>query len=293
MLESFKMFVTVYEQKSFSRAAALLHLSQPGVSLQIQNMENELGTKLFHRTPKQVSPTQAGEIFYHKAKQMLQLYEDARHDIQQLQNTVTGTLKIGASFTIGEYLLPKLLATYAGEYPSVAVEVMIANTEEITQTVHQNQIDVGLVEGEVVTPSDLSIQPFMQDELVLVASASHPLALRKNVSAQDLQNQVWIWRESGSGTRSYSDQFIHERGLSVKNAYIFGSSQGVKEAVVQGLGIALLSRLIVGKELENGELSVIQPAKMRLFRQFSLLCSPSQPDTKARQVFIEKVKALK
>jgi DNA-binding transcriptional LysR family regulator len=292
MLESMKMFVTVYEQKSFSRAAKLLHLSQPGVSLHIQNMENELGTKLFHRTPKLVKPTQAGEAFYHRAKQLLKLYEEARHEIQQLQNTVTGSLKIGASFTIGEYLLPKLLAEYAREYPSVGIEVTIANTEEITKAVQRSQFDIGLVEGEGA-PADLQVLPFLKDELVLVASVGHPLALRKNITAEQLHDQVWIWREHGSGTRAYSDQLIEEWGLRIKHAYIFSSSQGVKEAVMEGLGIAMLSRLIVDRELENGELAVIQPAKKRFFRRFSLLRSPAQHDTKALQVFIDKVKAWK
>jgi DNA-binding transcriptional LysR family regulator len=287
MVDSLKLFVTVYEQKSFSRAAVLLHLSQPGVSVQIQNMENELGAKLFHRTPKLVKPTQAGELLYEKAKKILTLYEQARQDIQRLQNTVTGTLKIGASFTIGEYLLPKLLAEYASQYPSVAVEVTIANTEQIIHAIRHNEIDVGLVEGDV-SLAELPAEPFMRDELVLVASAAHPLALMKDVQPEQLHDQVWVLREAGSGTRWYSDSLIREWGLRVKHSYIFSSSQGVKEAVVAGLGIALLSRLIVHNELTSGEL--VPVTKKRVYRQFSLILPSAQPSSNALRVFLDKVK---
>jgi DNA-binding transcriptional LysR family regulator len=289
MVDSLKLFVAVYEQKSFSRAASLLHLSQPGVSVQIQSMENELGAKLFHRTPKQVKPTQAGELLYKKAKKILSLYEEAQEDIQRLQKTVTGALKIGASFTIGEYLLPKLLAGYAAQYPAVSAEVTIANTEQIIHAIRHNEIDVGLVEGDV-GHAELSVEPFMRDELVIVASATHPLALMKNVQPEQLHDQVWVLREAGSGTRWYSDCLIREWGLRVKHSYIFSSSQGVKEAVAAGLGIALLSRLVVHHELVSGEL--VPLIKKRVYRQFSLLLPPEQPPSKALQEFLVKVREL-
>ncbi|WP_035299695.1 LysR family transcriptional regulator [Brevibacillus thermoruber] len=291
MLEAFKLFVTVYEQKSFSRAAALLHLSQPGVSVHVQHIEAELGAKLFHRTPKQVKPTQAGELFYRKAKQILSLYQEAQQEIQQLQGTVSGRLKIGASFTIGEYLLPKLLAEYAARYPSVSAEVTIANTEQINQAVRANELDVGLVEGDV-PPSDLHVEPFYKDELVLVAAVDHPLTRLKSVSVDHLHDQVWIFRESGSGTRAYSDRLIRQWELRVAHSYVFSSSQGVKEAVAAGLGIALLSRLIVGKELASGELAVIPMAKQRFSRDFCVLKPAGEPASRALQMFLDRVKTL-
>lgn len=289
-VETLRVFVTVLEQKNFSRAAELLHLSQPGVSLQIMNLENEFGTKLIHRTPKLVRPTKAGEILYERAKKMLSLYEEAKQEVDLLQNTVSGSLHIGASFTIGEYLLPRVLAEYAQQYPQVELEVKIANTEEVTQAVRTNQLDVGLIEGEVEY-KDIQIEPFMKDEMVLVMSATHPLAADEHISVDELQDQIWILRESGSGTRSFSDQLIQRFGLRMKRSFVFSSSQGVKEAVAAGLGIAVLSRWIVRKELASGELSTVSVEGNRFYRSFSILLAQDAQNTKALEVFLQKLKS--
>ncbi len=287
IVESLRVFVTVVEQKNFSRAAEVLHLSQPGVSLQIRNLEHEFGTKLIHRTPKLVKLTQAGEILYEQARQILQLYQHAKQEIDLLHNTVTGTLKIGASFTIGEYVLPHLLAEYAAQYPHVEIDVKIANTEEVSQAVRSSQIDIGLIEGDV-SYKDISIKPFMKDEMLIVVPFGHPLTKKQAVTIDDMQNQVWVLRESGSGTRSYSDRLIEEYDLTVKRSYVFSSSQGVKEAVIAGLGIAVVSAWIVRKELAANEIAAISLKGKRFFRTFSILLPP-QPPTKSLEVFLQKL----
>lgn len=158
IVETLRVFVTVTEQRNFSRAAELLNLSQPGVSLHIRNLENEYGAKLMHRSPKLVKLTEAGEILYKRAKQILALAEEAKQEIQLLNEKVTGSLQIGASFTIGEYILPRVLAEFAVQFPEVEMSVTIANTEEITQALKANQLDLGIVEGNVVS-SGLLITP--------------------------------------------------------------------------------------------------------------------------------------
>lgn len=130
IVDTLKVFVTVVEQSNFSRAAEILNLSQPGVSLHIRNLENEFGVKLLHRSSKQVKTTEAGHILYARAKQILSQYEAASEEISLLRNEVTGSLKIGASFTIGEYILP-VYSQFVNQYPQVDVHVNIANTEEI------------------------------------------------------------------------------------------------------------------------------------------------------------------
>ncbi|MGE5704159.1 MAG: LysR family transcriptional regulator [Clostridia bacterium] len=291
-IDSFRVFATVYEQKSFSRAAELLHLSQPGVSLQIQNLENEFGGKLFHRSPKQVKPTEAGNLLYDRVKKMLVLYEDAKQEILMRQNTVKGRLVIGASFTIGEYVLPRVLAQYAQQYPLVEFEVMIANTGEIMNAVKENRIDVGLIEGEV-EHGELSIDPFMDDELLLVCSPTHPLAGKKRMTPALLKDQNWIMRESGSGTRRYSDQLLERMELQPRRAYVFSSSQGVKEAVAADLGIALLSRWIVRKELENGELTPLPLGQYRVVRRFSIVLPSTVVLSKAMEMFCQLIRQAK
>ena len=156
--------------------------------MHIRNLENEFGTTLIQRSPKHVQVTEAGNILYIHAKQMLSLYEDAKQEINELHNVVTGTLRIGASFTIGEYLLPKILANYANENPHVEVHTFISNTEDVLQSLRSNQIDIGLVEGQVVY-ADVDVETFMQDEMKLVVPPNHPLLRTNEINKSTLQDQ--------------------------------------------------------------------------------------------------------
>lgn len=290
IVDTLKVFVAVVEQSNFSRAAESLNLSQPGVSQHIRNLENEFGVKLVHRSSKHVKMTEAGGVLYRKAKQMLALYEAAKEEIFLLRDEVTGTLKIGASFTIGEYILPFVLAEFVNQYPQVDVNVTIANTEEIARGVHANELDIGLVEGQVDYPELVVKPPFMEDRMVLVAPPHHPLCGRKNVAPSLLHDQVWVLRESGSGTRAFSDQFIAETGIRVKRSFVFNSNQGVKEAVAAGLGMAILSSLVIRKELESGELCGITVKDKRCTRDFLILRdhAPSS-ETMAVKMFVQKL----
>lgn len=288
IVETLRVFVTVAEQRNFSRAAEMLNLSQPGVSLHIRNLENEFRTKLMHRSSKLVKLTEAGDLLYMRAKQILTLYEAAKLDISRLHDTVTGSLQVGASFTIGEYILPRLIAEFAEQYPQVEMGLTIGNTEEIIQAIRGNKLDIGLVEGDVAA-TDLEVTPFMKDELIIVAGAGHPLSSLRITEADILHQQVWVLRENGSGTRAFSDQFIQRSALEVKRSYVFNSSQGVKEAVAAGLGIAILSRWVVRKELEAGELAEIPISKFRLERDFSLIRTVGHITTMASDVFVERL----
>lgn len=288
IVESLRVFVTVVDKKSFSRAADELFISQPSVSLHIRNLENEFNVKLLNRSPKQVEPTESGRILYEQARQILLLYNQAKENIDELRNVVKGNLKIGASFTIGEYVLPRLMAEYATQYPYVEIEVMIANTEEVIQALRANQLHIGLVEGKV-THTDILSEPFMEDEMILVVPPKHPLARHQEVMAERLHDQVWILREHGSGTRMFSDYLIEEYKLSVKRSFVFSSSQGVKEAVAAGLGIALVSRLIVQRELTSGELIGLRIKGKRITRRFVIIVLPTSASSKALEVFMDKV----
>lgn len=283
-----KIFVTVVEHKNFSRAAEELYLTHPDVSLQIQSLEEELGTKLVNSSSNHWELTQAGEIYYGYAKQILLLQDKAKQEIKQLSNVVSGDLKVGASFTIGEYILPFVVAEFAAQYPKVEIETSIANTEEIIEAVRTHRLDIALVEGEV-THEDLEIHPIMEDEIILVVPNQHPLARLPIATAEHLQDQVWILRESGSGTRAFSDKLFKEWGIQVRKSYIFGSGQAVKQAVTAGLGIALVSRWIVRKELNAKELKTIRLKGKRLSRSFYVIGSKSHKSSEALEVFTEQL----
>ena len=166
------VFVTVAEKKNFSRAAEALSLTQPAISQQIQSLEDFYGSKLFERTSKRVELTQAGETLLPYARQILDLADVAKGALDDLVGRVTGRLTIGASLTIGEYLLPHVLAVYAKQFPEVEVNVLIANTEEIGEMALDHSIDVGVVEGRLEHRL-LRLTPFLEDEMVLIS----PVAL--------------------------------------------------------------------------------------------------------------------
>ncbi|MDP9741020.1 UNVERIFIED_ORG: DNA-binding transcriptional LysR family regulator [Bacillus sp. B2I3] len=287
-MDPLKVFVTVIEQKNFSRAGDILNLSQPGVSLHIRNLENELGTKLIYRSPKQVQITEPGKILYRHAKQMLNHYETAKREINEFNNVVSGTMKIGASFTIGEYYLPKVLAEFAAQYPMVDIQIIISNSNDVIQGIRSNKLDIGLIEGET-DYKDIDVRPFMNDEMIVVVPPNHPLSQMDLIEGNMLQNQTWVLREQGSGTRTYSDKLLSSLELNIKKTFIFTSIQGVKEAVMAGLGIALLSRLTVQKELKSNELKTFHLKNEPLIRPFSIVKKLDFEASKAMELFLRKV----
>ncbi|GAB6255332.1 MULTISPECIES: selenium metabolism-associated LysR family transcriptional regulator [Peribacillus] len=287
-MDPLKVFVTVIEQKNFSRAGDILNLSQPGVSLHIRNLENELGTKLIYRSPKQVQITEPGKILYRHAKQMLNHYETAKREINEFNNVVSGTMKIGASFTIGEYYLPKVLAEFAAQYPMVDIQIIISNSNDVIQGIRSNKLDIGLIEGET-DYKDIDVRPFMNDEMIVVVPPDHPLSQMDLIEGNMLQNQTWVLREQGSGTRTYSDKLLSSLELNIKKTFIFTSIQGVKEAVMAGLGIALLSRLTVQKELKSNELKTFHLKNEPIIRPFSIVKKLDFEASKAMELFLRKV----
>jgi len=285
--DTLEIFKKVAEEKSFSKAAEDLFLSQPAVSSHIRNLENEFGTKLIYRSSKHVDLTPAGEILYEQSCKIINQYQEAKEKINQIQSVVSGNLRIGASFTIGEYILPELVSQTATRYPNLNINVTIGNTEEIAQGLRHNRLDVALVEGKI-TGKEFILEPFMVDEMVLIALPSHSLAKMKSVGAQDLEDQVWILREGGSGTRESSDRFIETLKIPVKHSYVFSSNTGVKAAVLNGLGIALVSKLIIQKEIKAGELAIIplEQNLPRLSREFIIARGQETYVTKASEVFL-------
>ncbi|WP_446663252.1 LysR family transcriptional regulator [Geobacillus sp. CCR] len=284
--DELKTFITLAEVKNFTKTAEILHLSQPSVSLHIKNLEKEFQTKLFIRSPKRLRMTPTGELLYDRAKQMVALYEQTKQDILEHHHSVKGKLKIGASFTIGEYILPPLLPDFQKRYPELELEVMIGNTKEIVELVKSYQVDIGLIEGQT-NEKELSVHPFMQDELVIVASNRHELAQKEEVTIAELQNEAWVAREVGSGTREYFNHFIRSNGLKVKSLMIISSNQGIKETLINGNALSLLSRSVVARDIEHGHLSIVRLNHPPFYRMFSYIYAPIMENKQNVRIFLE------
>ncbi|SHS46017.1 LysR family transcriptional regulator [Mycobacteroides abscessus subsp. abscessus] len=290
--DELKTFVTLVEVKNFTKTAELLLMSQPSVSLHIKNLENEFQTKLFIRSPKQLKITPSGEILYDRAKQLISMYEQTKQDILDLHSSVRGSLKIGASFTIGEYILPSLLFDIQKEHQALELEVVIGNTKEIVLSVKRHEVDIGLIEGQT-NEKELSVHPFLKDELFVVSSATHPLAImNRDIFISDLQNQLWVTREVGSGTREYLNHVIRSNGLKVKSLLSISSNQGIKETISKGMGLSLLSNSVIHKEVKNGELAILNVKDYRFPRTLSYVYSPIMKEKKNVKLFIDHLQEM-
>lgn len=284
-IDELKTFIKLCEIRNFTKTAEALSMSQPTVSLHIRNLEELFQTQLIQRNSKQLQITPTGEILLDSAKQIIQLLEQTKKDIFEHHHKIYGHLKIGASFTIGEYILPKLLSKIKEEYPNLNFEIIIGNTGEIVEYVKLFKVDIGLIEG-TTDEKLLHIHPFQKDELVIISSSNHPLSKKDKVTIRDLQNEQWISRESGSGTRENLNHFLHSNGLKVKSITTISSNQGVKELVRHGIGLSLLSKNVIERDAELGEIAIISIENIQLYRTLSYVYSPLMLKKNNIEIFI-------
>lgn len=285
MDQHLQVFVTVVEKENFSRAAEDLHMTQPAVSQYIRTLENNIGTRLLERSNKYVRLNQVGEIVYHHAKEILGLYTKMQTLVDDVTNVANGPISIGASYTFGEYVLPHIIAKLQQTYPDIQPTVTIGNTTDIASLVDTHQLDVGIVEGHF-NDQELLVEEFAEDQMVVVASPKHFLGEKKGfIDIIDLEKETWIVREKGSGTREATEKMYGQLGIIPAKLMSFGSTQPIKESVEAGLGISLMSKWAIQKELKNRDLSTLDIKGLPFFRQFSIVTkSPFQ--TKALEVFI-------
>lgn len=284
------VFVTVAELGNFTKAAEKLHMTQPAVSQYIQSIERNYGMKLLERSNKFVRLNKPGEIVYYHAKEILSLYEKVENLLDDLSKQPKGPLKIGASYSYGEYVLPNLIARLHEAYPHIRPSITIGNTKEVAEFVIKNQLDIGIIEGWY-NNAQLQIETFADDAMYIVTSTNHSLANHgEKIEFTDLENETWIVREEGSGTREATEKLFKQLSISPKNLMVFGSTQLIKESVEAGLGITLLSQWTFRKE-EQLDLLKTLPIKGTPFnRKFSLVYKKTAYITKALEVFIELLK---
>ncbi|MEH7379194.1 selenium metabolism-associated LysR family transcriptional regulator [Bacillus sp. JJ1533] len=291
MDQQLQVFIMVAEKQNFSRAAEELHMTQPAVSQYIRTFEGNLGVRLLERTNKYVRLNKAGEIVYHHAKEIVGSYTRMQNLLDELTNKVRGPLSIGASYTFGEYVLPHVLAEMKAVYPDVQPTVKIDNTERIVELVRAHQLDIGIIEGHVKEEKYLEIEEFAEDRMVIIALPNNGLdGGDGEVELEELEEQAWILREEGSGTREAGEKIFKELGIYPKNIMTFSSTQSVKEAVRAGLGISLLSELAVARELKSGDLKIFDVNGLQFSRQFYIVLGSSFR-TKVLEEFVGLLKA--
>ncbi|MDF2815204.1 MAG: LysR family transcriptional regulator [Paenibacillus sp.] len=248
------IFYTVAEKGSFSMAAQALHMTQPAVTMQVQGLEDYFGTKLFQRSTKRIEITEAGRTLLPFAKRSIELIKETDIAMSKFTHMVEGRLQLGASLTIGEYVLPRLLGPFSREYPNISVSMKVMNTTQILEEILGHQLNFGLVEAPVNHP-DVRTEVVLNDELKLIVPSGHPLADKEVVQPQDLIEYPLILREQGSGTRQVMEDELQKIGISSNQFKIImelGSTGAIKSAVEAGLGITVLSPSSVKHEVALG-----------------------------------------
>jgi len=284
-----KVFCSVAETKSFSKASKAMYLTQPAISLQIRSLEEDLGTKLFSRSNKSVSLTETGEILYRHAKKILAYYGAIEKEINEATGLVKGKLMIGASTTLATYYLPNVIVDFKKSYPDILIDFERGNTRKIIDSLLHTRIDLGLVEG-VVNDHRLEVEKMDSDELLLIVNSDHPWADRQDISIHEIIDQPYIMREEGSGTRQVVESTLARAGIHAEQlniAMLLGSTEAIKTAVENGLGISIISGWAVQKEVKFGVLRALSFKDIRFKRDFSLVYQKKSFRTQPAEKFIE------
>ena len=260
-LDQLRIFQAVAETLSFTRAAEVVHLTQPGISKHIKQMEEYYGLPLFDRLGKKVALTQAGEILAEAAQEIVASITAAEQRIDELKGLHGGRLCLGASFDLGIYVLPGVLAAFRKQYPAVEVTVDISLSARIMAKVLANKLDLGLVSYEALDPR-LFVRQFMTDELIAIAPSNHRWASKKRMQPQELAGETFLVAARGAGIRAVVEERLKEKGIVLTNVVDFGNMEGVKRAVEAGLGVSIQPQSVVQREIAAGSLTGVSLAGM-------------------------------
>lgn len=267
-----QVFHAVARHLSFTKAAETLFMTQPAVTFQIKQFEEHLGTRLFDRAQGRIVLTPAGQLALEYAGRILALSAELEMRLKEMGGQAAGPLLIGASMTIGEYVLPQLIGKFKARFPAVVPTLFVGNSEAVQERVAERTLDLGFIEGDSHLSSLLS-ELCCEDELQVVCAPTHSLAKEPHALPAALIQHPYIGREPGSGTREVIDRYLQQAGVSPESmdrVVELGSPEALKGLVATGLGYAIMSRVIVAKELQLGQLVQV-PLQPRLIRNFSVV----------------------
>lgn len=285
------IFHKVAELRHFTRAAEALFISQPAVSKQVQQLEKALKQPLFTQVGQKVYLTEAGKLLYEYAGRIFALAEEAELALDEIQRLERGRLALGASTTIGTYLLPELLGRYKAQYPGIELVVEIANTEEIQSKLLAHRLEVGLVEGSV-THAELLESVWRKDELVLITSVHFEQVIEEEPTIQQFlaHHPPFILREQGSGTRSVLEKALADQGMEPLHPMMeLGSTEAIKRVVAADLGVSFVSEHTIQMEVAAGHLKRVPLRDFVVQRPLSIVRMKGKRLSKAAQAFLQLI----
>ena len=299
-LQQLRILKAVASEKSFTRAAEILFVSQPSLSKQIKILENRLGIILLNREHSTISLTEGGRVFLQYSERILALCEESCRALNDVKNGDRGNLTVGASQTIGTYLMPRVLALFAQNYPQINIKVQVDSTRIIAKNVVNREIDIAVVGGDVPEElkKNLEIESFVEDELILIVPKSHPFALKKQkkINKDDLYHLNFITLNSTSTIRKFIDNILIQNNIETKQFNIImqlNSIEGIKTAVSLGLGAAFVSSSAIEKEIKLKTVEIITIENIRITRRLSIITNRQCYKSKALEFFYNELWVLK
>jgi DNA-binding transcriptional LysR family regulator len=297
-LQQLRILKAVATEKNFTKAAEILYLSQPSLSKQIKTLENNLDILLLNRENNKISLTENGKVFLQYSERILALCEESCRALVDLKNGDRGNLTVGASQTIGTYLMPRVLALFAQNYPQIDLKVQVNSTRIIAKHVVNRDIDIAVVGGEVPNElkKNLKIEHFVEDELSLIIPKSHPFAKKKTINKEDLYHLNFITLNSNSTIRKFIDNILIQNNIETKQLKIImqlNSIEAIKTAVSLGLGAAFVSSSAIEKEIELQTVEIITIENIKITRTLSIISNPECYKSQAFVVFYSELYNLK
>ncbi len=275
-----KVFYSVSKNQSFTKAASELFISQPAVTKHVKLLEESLGIRLFERKGNSTTLTAAGEVLFKYATDIFQLYQEALFELGTMKNQFQGSLKLGASTTIGQYLISPILASFHEKFSQIELTLLNGNTEAIENEVLSENIDLGIVEGKKHHNS-LKYYDFMQDELVAVVHTKSRFSNKNTIELSDLPNIPLVLRERGSGTLEVIESALKDKGLKLSNLAVvmhLGSTESIKSFLEHSNALSFVSIRAIQKEIKYGELKIISIKDFNIMRTFSFVNLHGQQD---------------
>jgi DNA-binding transcriptional LysR family regulator len=293
-LDQLRILKAIAAEGSFKRAADSLYVSQPAVSLQVQNLEKQLNVPLFDRGGRRAKLTEAGHLLLNYGEKIIALCQETCRAIEDLQNLQGGTLIVGASQTTGTYLIPRMIGLFRQKYPDVSVQLQVHSTRRTSWGVANGQVDLAIIGGEVPAElqETLKIIPYAEDELALILPSFHPLAQMETIQKEDLYKLHFITLDSQSTIRKVIDKVLTRYEIDPKRLKIemeLNSIEAIKNAVQSGLGAAFVSTTAIEKELEMGVLHNAKIDNMVVKRTLSVIINPNRYCSKAAEAFSTEI----
>nr|QUE29128.1 lysR [Erythrotrichia welwitschii] len=296
-IDQLRILKAIVSEGSFKRAADVLYISQPAVSLQIQSLERQLNVPLFNRGGKKAKLTESGQLLIRYGGRILALCEETCRALEDLQSLQGGTLIVGASQTTGTYLMPRLIGLFRQRYPQVAVQLQVHSTRRISWSVANGQVDLAVIGGEI--PSELQqvlqVTSYAEDELALILPKSHPFSTSANIKKEDLYRLRFIALDTQSTIRTVIDKILNQNGIDSSRFMIemeLNSIEAIKNAVQSGLGAAFVSVSAIAKELELGILHWAKIENVTIKRMLSIIINPNRYRSKAAETFTQEILTL-